>query len=232
VQGDALVKIFTLRIVFDNCSAFKLPISTDFPHTSFCYAIITVSNDTCSARKDLDDEDMLNVLERCYNVLHGRRNSNAVSAASTASTSTLMSCNSSIIGKHTKRYIFDSVKMRLTKLDHNLYDVIWPSVKKLPAEMSFRVALEQDFPAGIVAPDIYTYKVFAEFIEPIVKDYNSIDVHQELGVHPETKFFDPDKENHAEAEFDLDPQARWIIAGICPVPRPDLGTLSVLSDIS
>ncbi|RZB40678.1 uncharacterized protein BDFB_001171 [Asbolus verrucosus] len=171
-----------------------------------------VSNDTCSARKDLDDEDMLSVLERCYNVLHGRRNSNAVSAASNASSSTQISCCSSIISKHTKRYIFDAVKIRLTKLDHNLYDVIWPSVKKLPAEMSFRVALEQDFPAGIVAPDFYVYRVFAEYIEPIIKDYNCIDLHHELGTHPETKFTNQENENESDSDFDLDPQCRWIIS--------------------
>lgn len=63
-------------------------------------------NDTVSARKDLDDEDMLNVLERCYNVLHGRRNSNAISATSSkTSTSVGSNSNSSLLSKHLKRYV-------------------------------------------------------------------------------------------------------------------------------
>lgn len=197
--------------------------------------IITVPNDTCSARKDLDDEDMLNVLERCYNVLHGRRNSNTVSAASNASQT---SFSSSIIVKHTKRYIFDAVKNRLTKLDHNLYDVIWPSVKKLPAELSFRVALEQDFPAGIVAPDFYVYKVFKEYVEPVIKEYNAIDINHELGIHPPTKFVQEENGNLIDIEFDLDPQTRWIISGSQNSQNPKnfkskfLGTLDCTRNLS
>lgn len=155
---------------------------------------------------------MLNVLEKCYNVLHGRRNSNTVSAASNASSATQASTSSSVISKHTKRYIFDTVKTRLTKLDHNLYDVIWPSVKKLPPEPSFRIALDQDFPAGIVAPDVYSYKVFAEYLEPIIKDYNAIDIHNDLGQHPLSKFIE-EENGKIEIEFDLDPQGKWIISG-------------------
>lgn len=173
-----------------------------------------VPADAFSARKDLDDEDMLAVLDRCYNVLHGRRNSNV--STSSASTTVSIAGSTSILAKHIKRNVFEIVKHRLTKLDHNLYDVIWPSVKKLPADLSFRIALEQDFPLGIVAPDFYVYKVFKEFLEPIIKDYNAIDLHHKLPVHPESKFLENiSEDNHAiDVEMDLDPHMKWIITGI------------------
>lgn len=174
----------------------------------------TVPSDTFSARKNLDDEDMLAVLERCYNVLHGRRNSNV--STSSASTTVSTTGSAPILNKHIKRNVFDAVKHRLTKLDHNLYDVIWPSVKKLPTELSFRIALEQDFPLGIVAPDFYVYKVFKEFLDPIIKEYNAIDLHHKLPVHPEIKFVEnPSKDSPTiDVEMDLDPYMKWIIAGI------------------
>ncbi|KAJ8947955.1 hypothetical protein NQ318_021052 [Aromia moschata] len=178
-----------------------------------------VPEDTFSARKDLDDDDMLSVLERCYNVLHGRRSSNV--STSSAVTATSISSSTPVVNRHIKRFIFDTVKIRLTKLDHNLYDIIWPSVKKLPAHMSFRIALEEDFPLGIVAPDFYVYKVFREFLEPIIKDYNCIDLHQDLQVHPKSKFFESDSEDDkiVDVELDLDPHLKWIISGTLDATR-------------
>ncbi|KAJ8930274.1 hypothetical protein NQ314_016941 [Rhamnusium bicolor] len=169
-----------------------------------------------SARKDLDEEDMITVLERCYTVLHGRRNSNV--SASSIATITSITSSSPILTKHVKRYVFDKVKFRLTKLDHNLYDIIWPSVKKLPTDTSFRIALEQDFPLGLIAPDFYVYKVFKEFLEPIIKDYNCIDLHNELQMHPKSKFAD-DENKEVDIDLDLDPQLKWIISGTLDATR-------------
>lgn len=113
-----------------------------------------------------------------------------------------------------RRYIFDAVSNRITKLDHNLYDIIWPSVKKLPHEPSFRVALEQDFPAGIIAPDYYVYKVFVDFLEPIIKEVNCIDVHIDLHSQPEVKFVNNshnDENQIIEIDLDLDPHVKNIL---------------------
>nr|XP_023023300.1 uncharacterized protein LOC111511520 isoform X2 [Leptinotarsa decemlineata] len=173
-----------------------------------------VPNDIASARKDLDDEDMISVLERCYNVLHGRRSS-TVSSSSAVTLSSSTYCNS-FLGKHIRRHIFDTVKFRVTKLDHNLYDIIWPSVKKLPKEVGFRDALEQDYPLGIVAPDIYAYTVFREFLDPIIKDYNYIDINQEL-LHPVTKFMEGDR--YLVSEIDLDPQRKYVLSGTLNTTR-------------
>lgn len=174
----------------------------------------TVPDDVYSARKDLDDEDMIQVLERCYSVIHGRRTS-SVSASSFLTTSS-QTVQNNILGKHMRRYNFDTVKLRLTKLDHHLYDLIWPSVKKLPADANFRVALEQDFPLGVVVPDYCCYKVFREFLEPIIKEYNALDINAELPPHPESKFTNKVDENDVgvvDVDLDLDPPAKSILSG-------------------
>lgn len=178
----------------------------------YCNIFTLVPDDVVSARKDLDDEDMISVLERCYNVLQGRRTSLVSNSSAITSVSTMSTSNSSYLSKHCKRYVFDNVKLRLTKLDHNLYDLIWPSVKKLPTILSFRLALEQDFPLGIVAPDYYVYTVFKEFLEPIIKDYNYIDLHQELQAHPDSIF--AKQISSVDYDLDLDPGAKLTISGI------------------
>lgn len=162
---------------------------------------------------------MVAVLERCYNLLHGRRNSNAISATS-HTTTTSDTSTSSVSSKHMKRYVFDAVKLRLTRYDHNFYDVIWPSVKKLPQERSFRVALDQDFPLGIVAPDFCSYKVFDEYLEPILKDSNSIHLNSPLKDHPDERFFESETEDkNIDLDFDLDPYGKWIITGTLECTR-------------
>lgn len=119
-----------------------------------------------------------------------------------------------------RKYIFDTVKDRITKLDHNLYDIIWPSVKKLPQENSLRVALEQDFPAGIIAPDYYIYNVFNEFLEPIIKEVNCIDAHIELQAQPETKFVHISEDDDViDIDLDLDPHGKNIISATLDCTR-------------
>ncbi|KAL3268348.1 hypothetical protein HHI36_007465 [Cryptolaemus montrouzieri] len=179
--------------------------------TCLCFEHAAVPDDIYSARKDLDDEDMLVVLEKCYNVIHGRKSSHATSATSTTTEDSQIGRHSAeILSRHMKRHIFDAVRLGLTRLDHNLYDIIWPTVKKLPTDSSFRYALEQDFPLGIVAPDFYVYKVFREFLEPIIKNYNNMDQHAELVEHPDAKFIEilegesDEKNDFVEIKFEFD----------------------------
>lgn len=167
---------------------------------------------------------MITVLDKCFNVLHGRRSSTANSSA--ASTRTTVSITSTVtqfqLSRHIRRHSFDVAKLRVTNLDHNLYDILWPSVKKLPLDPSFRLALEQDFSAGIVAPDSTVYKVFREFLEPIVKDVNCIDIHSELKDHPESIFssnLSNDCENLIDVETDLDVHAKNILSGTLECTR-------------
>lgn len=181
----------------------------------------TVPDDTSSARKDFDDEEMIKILERCFNILHGRRSSNAISAASNATTASTSS-QSPLLCKHMKKYIFDVVKLRLTRLDHNLYDLIWPCVKKLPTDRNFRSALEQDFPSGVVVPDFYAYEVFRELLEPLIKEIHCIDLHYDFPKQPESNFFKSKDETQSEIidfDVDLDPHGKTIISGTLDCTR-------------
>ncbi|XP_050310210.1 uncharacterized protein LOC126746131 isoform X5 [Anthonomus grandis grandis] len=162
-----------------------------------------VPNDTASARKDMDNEDMLTVLDRCYVVLHGRRNSDSLNLHSGVSSVT---SRANIVSKQFKRHTFDQIKTRLTKLDHNLYDLIWPSVKKLPTEAGVRYSLEEDFPLGIVAPDFYSYAVFHEFLDPIIKEYNYIDHLENFPQPVQNCWLKED-----EVDVDLDPPGKSIL---------------------
>lgn len=188
--------------------------------TYLCFNLVAVPDDIYSARKCMDDEDMLDVLEKCYNLIHGRRNSHNPSAASTISELSQNRSNaSSLLSKHLKRHVFEEVRFGLTRLDNNLYDTIWPTVKKLPAGFSCYEAMEKDFPLGIIAPDFYVYKVFRPLLEPIIKNYNNINQQTEMWEHPETKFiFAADEEGDnkdevVELELDLDTNSKWIVSG-------------------
>lgn len=194
-------------ITFNNSleitTLFKIGLST------------SVLDDSVSARKDLDDQDMITVLERCCNVIQGRRTS--LTSNSSAMTTVSLSNHCSLLSKHLKTNVFENIRFRMTKLDHNLYDLIWPSVKKLPTDLNFRVALEQDFPLGIVVPDFYAYKVFGELLEPIIKDYNNKDLHYELPSHPQSDFIEKNSNENVcdfNSDLDLDPHSKWIITGI------------------
>lgn len=62
---------------------------------------------------------------------------------------------------------------------------------------------------GIVAPDLYIYKVFEEFLNPIIKEYNFIDINQQFNSQPPSEFL----QNGNELDLDLDPFGKSIITG-------------------
>lgn len=173
-------------------------------------------NDKVSARRDLDDEEMTNILERCYRLLQGRRESSTSSTAGVATVSTPIAAT---LGRHLRRQIFDTVKTRLTKHDHNFYDVIWPTVKKLPREHPpFIAALEHDFPFGITAPDNCSYPVFNEFIYPLIKEMNSLDDAAQLS-QPASVVFQTNLDDEDYLDLDLDSSGRWMVGGSIEISR-------------
>lgn len=93
-------------------------------------------------------------------------------------------------------------------------------MKKLPTEPNIRLSLEEDFPLGVVAPDLHVYKVFEEFLNPIIKAYNYFDVNREFSLQPPTEFLG----NGNEVNLDLDPHGDLVITGT--------GTFSLESHLS
>ncbi|XP_023934756.2 arginine kinase Lit v 2.0101, partial [Bicyclus anynana] len=150
---------------------------------SYYNVLCTVPDDRVSSRRNLDIPEALDTLERCYRLLASARPIRTpLSASSNKSTPP------HVLGRFLKRQVFDLIKYRITKLDHNLFDVIWPAVKKLPDNRNVVQIVEEDFPGGVTAPDYYVYEVFTEFMTPLIKDLHNININSDFPQHPISDF--------------------------------------------
>jgi arginine kinase len=173
--------------------------------------LCVVPEDRVSSRRALEVPEALDTLERCYRLLASARpNRTSLSASSNRATPPL------VLGRFLKRSIFDSVKYRVTKLDHDLFDVIWPAVKKLPENRDIIQTVEEDFPGGITAPDYYVYDVFYEFLIPLIKDLHNINIHSELPSHPESDFA---KTSEKVIELNIDSNDEFVLSGAIECSR-------------
>lgn len=159
---------------------------------------ISVPDDLHSARRRIEDSDVLTTLERCYRSIHESSkslNKNAASGGSSSqsrlpnsvpgSASSTRSSVKTYLARFLKRNVFDLIKLRQTRLDHNLFDVIWPAMKKRNKNRG----LDYTMDAGLVAPDFDVFVVFQEFLVPIIKDLHCIGVHSDFQPHPPTQYF-------------------------------------------
>lgn len=179
-----------------------------------------VPDDHVSSRRILDAPEALDTLERCYRLL-----------ASAGSTRTSLSASSNratpplVLGRFLKKPIFDAVKYRVTKIDHDLFDVIWPAVKKLPDNRNIVQTVEEDFPGGITAPDYYVYEVFHEFLTPLIKDLHNYNLHSEFPLHPPTDFdtnkplANSRKNSEPLIELNVDPNDEFVLSGTIECAR-------------
>ncbi|XP_061715700.1 uncharacterized protein LOC133523975 isoform X3 [Cydia pomonella] len=181
-----------------------------------------VPEDQVSSRRVLDGPEALETLERCYRLLASARPARTpLSASSNRATPPL------VLGRFLKRPVFDALKYRVTKLDHDLFDVIWPAVKKLPDNRNVVQTVEEDFPGGVTAPDYYVYEVFHEFLTPLVKDLHNINVHSDLPLHPPSDFVThqrPQTKSSSSSseplvEFNIDPNDEFVLSGTIECTR-------------
>lgn len=170
-----------------------------------------------SSRRDLDVHEAVDTLDRCYRLLASARPSRTpLSATSNNATPPL------VLGRFLKKPIFEAIKRRVTKLDHDLFDVIWPAVKKLPDNKNIIQTIEEDFPGGITAPDYYVYEVFHEFLTPLIKDLHNININFDLHVHPKSDF---DKLGITKlsveplVELNIDPNDEFVLSGTIECSR-------------
>lgn len=102
--------------------------------------------------------------------------------------------------------------MRQTRMDHNLFDVIWPAMKKATKEHQ----IDEDLNAGVVAPDFDVYVVFQEFLVPFIKDIHCIDLASEFIPQPEISFFPAPNGGDVVVEdiqgfhLNLDSSSKWV----------------------
>uniref|UniRef100_A0A182TWL6 Uncharacterized protein n=1 Tax=Anopheles melas TaxID=34690 RepID=A0A182TWL6_9DIPT len=150
-----------------------------------------VPDDLHSARRPLDDVDTLTTLERCFKIIHEPIDDLVVKSVGLPTNSVPGSASSlrilitSYLARFLKRSVFDKVKKRQTRLDHNLFDLIWPAMKKATKEKR----LDEDLNVGIVIPDYDVFVVFQEFLVPLIKDIHCMEGTQPLMPHPAMQFF-------------------------------------------
>lgn len=182
-----------------------------------------VADDYHSARRRLDDPDVLSTLERCYRLIHDKHSSmldqtvHSKNGSFPGSASSLRVSVTTHLAKFLKRCVFEKVKYRQTRLDHNLFDVIWPAMKKSSNERR----IDEDLHAGVVAPDFDVYVVFQEFFVPLIKDMHGLNQKDNFREHPKMEFFPPisaednllrsgSKKKFKDIQWNLDPNAKWI----------------------
>jgi hypothetical protein len=93
--------------------------------------------DTSSGRRDVTEPETLATLERCFRLLTSgiggstgggipaRRSSMPLTPNGSRS-----STSGTLLGRCLRRSVFEVIKHRVTCMDHNLFDVIWPALKK------------------------------------------------------------------------------------------------------
>uniref|UniRef100_A0A2A4IUQ4 Arginine kinase n=1 Tax=Heliothis virescens TaxID=7102 RepID=A0A2A4IUQ4_HELVI len=176
-----------------------------------------VPEDQVSSRRVLDAPDALDTLDRCYELLASARPVRTpLSASSNRATPPL------VLARFLKKPIFDVIKYRITKLDHDLFDVIWPAVKKLPDNRNILQTVEEDFPGGITAPDYYVYDVFNEFLVPLIKDLHNINVNSDLPTHPRSDFITTSSAKLSSeplVELNIDPNEEFVLSGVIECSR-------------
>ncbi|XP_058815670.1 uncharacterized protein LOC131679117 isoform X5 [Topomyia yanbarensis] len=196
-----------------------------------------VPDDQHSARRELDDVDTLTTLERCFKIIHEPiddliKSVELPTNSVPGSASSLRILITSYLARFLKRSVFDKVKKRQTKLDHNLFDVIWPAMKKATKEKK----IDEDLNVGVVIPDYDVFVVFQEFLVPLIKDMHCMDLQQDFVPHPAMQFFpryaiseSPTqrregngnilRENPDEIQLNLDTSGKFIVGAVIECAR-------------
>lgn len=177
-----------------------------------------------SARREIDDSDILSSIERCYQIIHDAskakskivenrsRKSHQNSVPGSASSS-FRSSSKAYLARFLTRSVFDKIKARQTRIDHNLFDVIWPAMKKRNT-LSSNPEFDLNMDGGIVAPDLDIFVVFQEFLVPLIKDLHCIDINSDFQPHPETQYFPNNKRNDFTLNENVDSDTSIEISNI------------------
>lgn len=176
----------------------------------------------------MDDADVLTTLERSFRLIHEPTkplsSMDLPSNSVPGSASSLRLSVRSYLARFMKRSIFDKIKMRQTRLDHNLFDVIWPAMKKAKLDPKQNDSADNNNDVGIVFPDFDVFVVFQEFLVPLIKDVHCIDVNNDFHPQPELQYFpskltvssaqSTDSSNSSMYNINLDRSGKWITEGV------------------
>ncbi|XP_069963899.1 arginine kinase [Bactrocera oleae] len=155
------------------------------------YMFRIIPDDLHSSRRQLQDVDINRTLDRCLSVIEESSKVLSGSAASALAhrkpltASTLQVSVISYLSRFLKRSVFEKIRLRQTRLDHNLFDIIWPSMRKTSKVR----LLEEDINCGVIAPDFDVFVVFQEFLVPLIKDMHCMSINEDFKPHPRIAFF-------------------------------------------
>ncbi|BES96288.1 ATP:guanido phosphotransferase, C-terminal catalytic domain [Nesidiocoris tenuis] len=142
-----------------------------------------VENDLVSSRKDVDDPVLLNKLDACARLVRLR-------------------APGSLLSRLLRKEILDEMKLRCTRLDNNLLDIVTPGIRDLALGKS-RMANDPFF-SGLTAPDYESYSVFEEIFHPAIRELNNIQDDSDTPVQPASDFFGSENEEYF-ATMNIDP---------------------------
>nr|XP_043066763.1 uncharacterized protein LOC108121417 isoform X2 [Drosophila bipectinata] len=153
-----------------------------------------VPDDLHSARRELQDGEISRTLERCYSVISesgkllSGTTASALSHRKPLSASSLQLSVTSYLSRFLKRPVYEKIKRRQTRLDHNLFDILWPAMRKTSKARH----LEEDINCGIIAPDFDVFVVFQEFLVPLLKDMHCLSIDNDFKPQPRLAYFPMD----------------------------------------
>lgn len=129
---------------------------------------VSVENDQVSSRKDVDDEALLARLDACLRLIR-------------------MRTPGTLLNRVLQEDVYNEMKLRCTKLDNTLLDVIAPGIRDIALGKS-RLDSDRLF-SGLAAPDYESYEVFEEIFSPSIREINGIDENQDTPTQPAKDFF-------------------------------------------
>ncbi|XP_013108358.2 uncharacterized protein LOC106087756 isoform X4 [Stomoxys calcitrans] len=151
-----------------------------------------VPDDLHSSRRLLQDGDVQRTLDRCFSVIQESSKAWSGTTASAlaqkkplAGTSSLQLAVTSYLSRFLKPSVYEKIKRRQTRLDHSLFDVLWPALRKTSKDRH----LEEDINSGLIAPDFDVYVVFQEFLVTLIKDMHCMSVTADFKPHPRIAYF-------------------------------------------
>ncbi|XP_067632665.1 arginine kinase Lit v 2.0101-like isoform X3 [Eurosta solidaginis] len=174
---------------------------------------IFVPDDLHSSRRHFQDIDINRTIERCVSLIEESSKALSGTTASALAHRKPLSASPqqlsviSYLSKFLRRSIFEKIRYRQTRLDHNLFDVIWPAFRKT----SRLRRLEEDINCGIIAPDFDVFVVFQEFLVSLIKDMHCLDINEDFKPHPRIAFYPMDNGKRLNtASFIFDDESNLI----------------------
>lgn len=134
------------------------------------------------------------MLDRCFRIIHETpraEKSNGLAEGGDNGSGdgiTMRMSAKSFVRRHLTPTVYDSIRKRQTRIDHNIFDVVWPSLRRHTNRREISNA-ELCMDGGVIAPDFDVFVVFQEFLVPLIKELHCIDGYGDFHPHPEMQFF-------------------------------------------